>query len=505
MTAPEVHPMDEHNRELVENTHPADWINPEPADRYNLVVIGAGTAGLVTAAGAAAIGAKVALVERRLLGGDCLNVGCVPSKCIIRSSRVAHETRHAAPYGVEVHGESVVDFGAVMARMRRLRASISRHDSVQRFADMGVDVFLGEGRFVGSNVVEVEGVQLRFSKGVIATGSRPRRPPVEGIEQAGYLTNETVFSLTERPSRLAVLGGGPLGCELAQAFRRLGSEVTIVERAPQFLRREDRDAAELLAGSFRRDGIEVLLNATPHRVTTDGPEKIVHLDVNGQERSIRVDDILVGMGRVPNVEALNLEAAGIEYDDRRGVHVDARLRTSNRNVFAAGDVCLKYKFTHTADAAARIVVRNALFWGRRKFSDQVVPWCTYTDPEIGHVGMYEHDAREKAIQTTTFVQDLKEVDRAIADGEDSGFVKVLVKKGTDRILGATVVARHAGEMLSEITTAIRGGMGLGSLADVIHPYPTQAEAIRKTADGYNRTRLTPLVRKLTSWLMARRR
>ena len=505
MRESEVFPMDEHNELLVENTHPPHWANPEPADRYNVVVIGAGTAGLVTASGAAGLGARVALVERDLFGGDCLNVGCVPSKCIIRSSRVVREIRDAARYGISASGEPRVDFSAVMERMRRLRARISKHDAVSKFADEGVDVFLGEGRFVGSHGVEVDGVRLNYDKAVIATGSRPRKSGVEGIEEAGYQTNETIFNLTERPDRLAVIGGGPLGCELAQAFQRLGSEVTILERSGQFLRREDRDAAELLAESFREDGINVMLNSTAQRVTAEGDEKIVHVDVDGETETVRVDGILVGIGRQPNVASLNLEAAGIEYDEHHGVEVDDRLRTSNHDVFAAGDCCLKYKFTHTADAAARIAVQNALFWGRKKFSTRTIPWCTYTDPEIAHVGMYEKDAEEEGIEVATFSQPLDEVDRAIADGEDRGFVKVHVKEGTDTILGATVVARHAGEMLSEITTAMVGEVGLGSLANVIHPYPTQAEAIRHVADAYNRTRLTPLAQKLTSSLMSWRR
>ena len=504
MRANEVEPMDDHNQVLVENTHPSDWKNPEPAERYNIVVIGAGTAGLVTASGAAGLGARVALVERGLFGGDCLNVGCVPSKCLIRSARVAQEARDTDRFGVRVSGVEV-DFPAVMDRVRRLRARISKHDAIEKFVDKGIDVFLGEGRFVGPHCVEVGEQRLDFDKAVIATGSRPRKPEVEGIEEAGYLTNETIFNLTECPDRLLVIGGGPLGCELAQAMQRLGSQVCIAERASQFLRREDSDAAQILAESFRRDGIDVMLNTQAERISRDGDERVVQIVTDGQERTIHVDEILVGIGRQPNVEDLNLETAGIEYTKRHGVEVDDRLRTTNHDVFAAGDVCLKHKFTHTADAAARIVVQNALFWGRKKFSAQTIPWCTYTDPEIAHVGMYEHEAREQDIEVATFVQPLEEVDRAVADGEDEGFVKVHVRKGSDEILGATIVARHAGEMLSEITTAINGDVGLGEIAHVIHPYPTQAEGIRHTADAYNRTRLTPLAQKLTSSLMSWRR
>jgi pyruvate/2-oxoglutarate dehydrogenase complex dihydrolipoamide dehydrogenase (E3) component len=498
---PEVLPHDVHNEALVSNVHPADWKNPEPASRYNLVVIGAGTAGLVTAAGAAGLGAKVALVERRLLGGDCLNVGCVPSKCIIRSSRVVADLREADQFGVRVPKGMEVDFPAVMERMRRLRARISAHDSARRFKDLGVDVFLGEGKFSGPDSLEVDGKTLRFKKAVIATGTRPVHPSIEGISETGFLTNETVFSLTERPRRLAVIGGGPIGCELAQAFRRLGSEVILFHNASHILNREDSDAADILQQSFVRDGIRLILNCKTKRVEKKNGSKVIHIDCGGKEDEIAADEILAGAGRAPNVEGLNLEAVGVKYDKREGVEANEYLQTTNPKIYAAGDICLKYKFTHTADATARMVIQNALFLGRKKQSVLTIPWCTYTDPEIAHVGMYERDAQEKGIAVTTFIRPLNDVDRAIADGEEEGFVKIHVRKGKDEILGATIVARHAGEMLSEITLAIVGHLGLGTLSKVIHPYPTQAEAIKQAADSYNRTRLTPFVKGLFSrWL-----
>jgi len=497
---PDVWPQDEHNETLIANVHPAAWTNPEPAPRYNLVVIGGGTAGLVSAAGAAGLGAKVALVERRLLGGDCLNFGCVPSKALIRSSRAMADLRDAARLGIKAaSGEP--DFAAVMERVRGIRARISHHDSAHRFSrELGVDVFLGDGRFTGPDTLEVEGKRLRFRKAVIATGARPATPPIPGLEEAGFLTNETVFSLTRRPDRLAVLGGGPIGCELAQAFRRLGSEVTIVEMAPQFLTREDPDAAGILARTFEREGVRVKLHTTVDRVETRGGEKIVHLKNGAATEALGVEEILVGVGRVPNVAGLGLETAGVRCG-ARGVEVDDRLRTTNPLVYAAGDVCSRYQFTHAADAAARIVIQNALFHGRRKASALTIPWCTYTDPEIAHVGMYARDAEQAGIAVDTILRPLAEVDRAITDGEEEGFVKIHVRKGTDRILGATIVARHAGEMISEITLAMAGGVGLGMLASVIHPYPTQAEAIRQTGDLFNRTRLTPLVKRIFgAWL-----
>jgi pyruvate/2-oxoglutarate dehydrogenase complex dihydrolipoamide dehydrogenase (E3) component len=492
--------MDEFNRQLVENVHPPSWVNPRPADRYNLVVVGAGTAGLVTAAGAAGLGAKVALVERYLLGGDCLNVGCVPSKCMIRSSRVAWELREAARFGV-LAGDPTIDFGAVMARMRRIRAHISAHDSAARFRDLGVDVFLGDGRFTGPDTVAVGDTTLRFKRAVIATGARAAHPPVEGLAAAGFLTNETVFSLTERPRSLAVIGAGPIGCELAQTFRRLGSEVVLLHDCPHILNREDDDAAEIVQRGFVREGIRLVLDARLTRVAGGPDGKTIAFESRGARDEVRVAEILVGAGRAPNVIGLGLETVGVEYDEQRGVHVDDRLRTTNPSIYAAGDVCMSYKFTHTADATARVVIQNALFLGRKKVSTLTIPWCTYTDPEVAHVGIYEGEAAARGFAVATFTIPLAEVDRALTDGEEDGFVKVHVRKGSDTIVGATIVARHAGEMINELTLAIVRKVGLGALANVIHPYPTQAEAIRKAGDAYNRTRLTPSVRRLfTTWL-----
>ncbi len=503
MEIPEVTiaPMDEHNQTLVSNTHPPDWVNPEPASRYNLVVIGAGTAGLVTAAGAAGLGAKVALIEKHLLGGDCLNVGCVPSKSLLRSSRAYADVRDAHEFGVRVPDGVEVDFPAVMERMRRLRSRISHNDSARRFQQLGVDVFLGEGHFKEPDTIEVGEKTLRFKKAVLATGARAAAPPIPGLAEAGYLTNETVFSLTELPRRLAVIGAGPIGCELAQAFRRFGSEVSILEMQPQILTREDQDAAQIVQRSFLRDGVNLVLGCKILGVEKRNSDKIIQLECEGECRDLPVDEILVGVGRAPNVEELHLEAAGVKYDERKGVQVNDYLQTSNPRIYAAGDICFPYKFTHTADALARIVIQNTLFWGRKKASALTIPWCTYTDPEIAHVGMYEKDALARDIPVDTFLRPLKEVDRAILDGEEEGFLKIHVKKGTDKILGATMVARHAGEMISEITLAMVLNSGLGTLAGVIHPYPTQTEAIKQAGDAYNRTRLTPLVKKVFSrWL-----
>jgi pyruvate/2-oxoglutarate dehydrogenase complex dihydrolipoamide dehydrogenase (E3) component len=501
-----ISPMDEYNQTLVSYVHPPDWVNPKPASCYDLVVIGAGTAGLVVAAGAAGLGLglKVALIERHLMGGDCLNVGCVPSKCMIRSSRVVADMREAKNYGVHVPEEIQVDFPAVMQRMRRIRARISPHDSAERFQQLGVDVFLGSGRFLSDNTIEVGNETLRFKKAVIATGARAVRLSIEGMEEAGYLTNESVFSLTERPRSIALIGGGPLDCELAQAFRRLGSGVVLFHRSSHILNKEDADAAEVVQKVFIREGIRLVLGSEVKRVVKSSEGKTLYFTHQGEEESITVDEILVGVGRAPNVEGLNLEAVGVEYDKKQGVKVNDYLQTTNPRIYAAGDICMNWKFTHAADAAARIVIKNTLFspfgLGRSKLSSLVMPWVTYTDPEIAHVGLYEREAREKGIEVEAIAIPISQVDRAIADGEEEGFVKILHRKGSDQILGATIVARHAGEMISEVTTAIVGKVGLSQLSGVIHPYPTQAEGIKKAADAYRRTLLTPNTKRFLGWL-----
>ena len=502
MSAPLVTPWDRHNQQLVANVHPGDWVNPEPAPRYDLVVIGAGTAGLVTAAGAAGLGAKVALVERHLMGGDCLNVGCVPSKALLRSARAAADARDASRFGVETSPEAVrINFGQVMERLRAVRAGISEHDSAQRFRTLGIDVFLGEAHFLDRHSAGVGEKTLRFKRAVIATGGRPARPSVEGLVEAGFLTNESVFSLTELPPRLAVIGGGPIGCELAQAFARLGSRVTILHRRSHLLDREDADAAQLLQRQFAREGIETVFNAELLRVGRSDRGKRLEFKSNTGATEATVDEILVAAGRVPTVEGLNLEAAGVSYDPRHGIQINDLLQTTNPHIYGAGDVCLKWKFTHAADAAARLVIQNALFLGRKRVSALTMPWCTYTDPEVAHVGLSAEEAKQRDADIETYTQSMAKVDRAVTDGEEDGFVRIHVERGSKRILGGTIVARHAGEMIGEISVAMAAGLKLTQLSNVIHPYPTQAEAIRKCADACNRARLTPGVKRLLEkWL-----
>jgi pyruvate/2-oxoglutarate dehydrogenase complex dihydrolipoamide dehydrogenase (E3) component len=497
--APPLLPKDQYNERLESNVHPPHWRNPTPTARYNLVVIGAGTAGLVTAAGAAGLGAKVALVERSLMGGDCLNVGCVPSKAIIAAARRAADVRRAGEFGIAVPNREDVDFSAVMARMRRLRAEISPHDSAKRFQEMGVDVYFGEGRFVGSNALAVDGTRLDFKRAVIATGSRAVAPPIPGLDSVEYLTNETLFTLTELPRRFGVIGAGPIGCEMAQAFARLGADVYLVEAEHGVLPREERDAAEIVQAALNQDRVKLLCCGKNLQINSGNG---IRLKVESHERSHdeRIDKLLVAVGRKPNIENLNLQAVGVDYD-AKGVKVNDRLQTTNPRIYAAGDVCSPYQFTHAADFMARTVIQNALFMGRAKASRLTIPWCTYTSPELAHVGLYENEAKQEGIEIQSFVQEFRGVDRALLDGEENGLARVLLKKGTDQIVGATIVAEHAGDLIAEITLAMTHGLGLKKIGSTIHPYPTQAESIRKLGDQYNRTRLTPLVKKLfKAWL-----
>ena len=502
-------PYDEFNQQLEGNVHPRKWVNPTADKPYHLVVIGAGTAGLVTAAGAAGLGARVALVERELMGGDCLNVGCVPSKALIRAARVAATLKSAERFGGPKLENANPDFAKLMERMRRLRAKISPADSAHRFRDLGVDVYLGSAAFSGRQAIEVrkdDGTtsKLEFRKAVIASGARASAPPVQGLEDVDYLTNENLFSLTELPQSMAVVGSGPIGCEMAQSFARFGCEVTLFERGDRIMPREDEDASRVVREEFERDGMNVVLNAMDMMVSPDADSR-VRVQVTQDRKKIEgvFDKLLIAVGRAPNVEHLSLESAGVQYD-RSGVQVDDFLRTTNPKVFAAGDVCSRFKFTHAADFMARIVIQNALFAlgpiGRRKASDLLIPWATYTSPEVAHVGAYEHETRTNGIEIDTYHIEFADVDRAILEGQDQGFVKIHTRKGTDKIVGATIVAENAGDMISEITVAMKNGVGLSQIASTIHPYPTQAEAIRKLGDQYNRTKLTPLSKKVLDLL-----
>jgi pyruvate/2-oxoglutarate dehydrogenase complex dihydrolipoamide dehydrogenase (E3) component len=506
-------PNDEHNQKLVQNVHPPTWVNPEPDGRYNMVVIGAGTAGLITAVVSASLGAKVALIEKHLMGGDCLNVGCVPSKGVIRAARAWSDVRRAEEFGVHMPAGVKYDFAAAMARMRKLRARISHADSAHRYKSLGVDVYIGSATFTGADTITVEGHAgnrtLTFSKAAICTGARASTPPTPGLKEAGYLTNETVFTLTELPRRVGVIGAGPIGCELAQSFARFGSEVYLVEAQHGIMPNEDRDAAEIVLNSMKRDGLKLLCCGKDLKVLKTDSGKRMTVDSHGQPYDITVDEILVGVGRTPNVEGLNLEGVGVAYD-KNGVKVNEHLQTTNPRIYAAGDICSKYKFTHAADAMAQIVIQNALFphpfgLGKASVENLIMPWATFTEPEVAHVGMYEADAKAKGLEVETYTFKLDEVDRAILDGEDEGFARIHIQKGTDKVLGATIVAAHAGDMIGEFSVLMKAGAGAGTLAATIHPYPTQAEVNKRVVNLWRKAHFTDRTRKILKWLFARMR
>lgn len=463
---------------------PAGYRNPTPAPRYNLTVIGAGPAGLVVAIAAAGLGARVALIERHAMGGDCLNVGCVPSKTLIAAASGGLSFAHA------------------MDRVHAVRAAIAAHDSVERYCAAGVDVFLGEASFVNAHEVRVGEARLRTRRTVIATGARAVIPPLAGLAELAPLTHETVFELTEPPRRLAVLGAGPVGCELAQAFARLGTQVDLLELAPRILPQEEPEAAQLVAAALVRDGIRLHLGARITRATRLAAGKALLLE---DGTPVVADEVLVATGRARNVEALELERAGVRADPAAGVRVDARLQTSHPHIYAAGDVCSTLQFTHAADAQARIVVRNALFPGSSSAERLIVPWCTYTRPELARVGAGARELERAGRAFDRYRVEFGDLDRGRTDDAADGYAQVLTARGTDRILGATIVGKDAGEQLAPLLVALARGLGLKSLASLVLPYPTRSEYLRRIVDAYMRTRLTPRTARTLRWWLARTR
>ena len=479
---------------------------------YNVVVIGAGTAGLVTAAGTAGLGGRVALIERNKMGGDCLNFGCVPSKALISSARLIERIRRATEWGLH-EMEPRFEFAEIFDRMRQRRALIAPNDSQERFESLGVDVFCGEAKFISPSELQVDGQTLKAANFVIATGSRATIPQIAGIESVNYFTNETIFDeLKEKPRSMIVLGGGPIGCELGQTFRRLGVEVTIMQRANQLVPKEDREVADFLEHCLKSEGLRVIKSAEAHSVATSDGGKIA-LDLVGRgsggvgETTFFADVLLVAAGRTPNFRKLNLEAAGVAFDEKR-IRINEFLQTSQPHIYAVGDVVGPFQFTHMADAQARVAIRNMVVpfgFLRQKIDYSVVPWCTYVDPEIATVGLNEIAAKQKNMEYDVIVQKLDEVDRAVVESESVGFAKVLAQKGSDKILGATLVCQHAGDLLHEFALAMRHGIGLGGIASTIHAYPTMAELARKLGDKYNKKRLTPRAKRIFEWLYRRRR
>jgi pyruvate/2-oxoglutarate dehydrogenase complex dihydrolipoamide dehydrogenase (E3) component len=480
--APDSRP--ETDKAYLHRVRPAGWKNPIPKRVYDLTVVGAGPAGLAAVDLAVSHDLSVALIERERLGGNSLNAGSIPSKAIIRTARFYTAMGDGEELGASVSSAAAADFGAVMARMRRVRSRIAEYSSIDRLHARGVDVFLGDARFAAPNALLVRDAQLCFKKAVVATGARPRPSGISGLAQVGYFTSESIFEIATLPRRLGVIGGGPLGCELAQAFCPLGSHVTIVQNDPKFLPREERDAAELLSLALSRDGVETRLNTTVVGARSQNGEKLIDTVNNDVKYSIAVDSILLSIGRVPNVEDMSLEAAGIATDPANGIQVDDFLCTTNAEVYAAGDVCSAHKFTNVAEACARIAVSNAFGPRALRQSHLTIPWCTYCDPEIAHIGLDIVEARRRGIVIKSYTVMMQDVDRAITDGQNDGFVKVYVRDRTDEILGATIVAARASEMINEMSVIMHAGIGMGQLSAILHSYPSQSDAIRLAALAY---------------------
>jgi pyruvate/2-oxoglutarate dehydrogenase complex dihydrolipoamide dehydrogenase (E3) component/uncharacterized membrane protein YdjX (TVP38/TMEM64 family) len=482
----------------------AKWQRPKRFDR-NLVVIGGGAAGLVTSYIAAAVKAKVTLVEAHKMGGDCLNYGCVPSKALIKSARVAHQMRHAENYGLSAVAPTF-SFSQVMARVHAVIAAVAPHDSVARYTGLGVEVLEGYATIVDPWTVEIKlnkGDSLRLTTRsiVIAAGARPFVPPLPGLDDVGYVTSDTLWDafakLDAPPARLVVLGGGPIGCELAQSFARLGSKVTQIEMAPRLMGREDIEVSELARAALTRDGVDVLTGHKALRCERDGERKFMVVEHQGQERRIEFDALLCAVGRVARLQGYGLEALGIPT--ARTVAVNDYLETLYPNIYAAGDVAGPYQFTHTAGHMAWYAAVNALFGDFKKFKVDysVVPWATFIEPEVARVGLNEQEAKEKNIAYEVTKYGIDELDRAIADGVAQGFVKVLTVPGKDRILGVTIVGEHAGDLLAEFVLAMKHGLGLNKMLGTIHTYPTLAEANKYAAGEWKRTHAP---QKLLAWV-----
>jgi len=529
--ASHVWPLDSHNTKLLDHVHPPEWNDPKAnkndgSSTYDMICIGAGVGGLVTAASAAGVGAKVAMIEQNLLGGDCLNVGCVPSKAIIHSANLAHtvkgDIKRLEAAGIFLDPNAVnVDFEKVMERVRKVRADISHHDSAERFTDLGVEVYIGRAVFSSERSVIVNGRTLHFKRAVIATGGYPTLIPMKGLKELHeksfstdpaeakpiVMTNETFFNMTKQPKRLGVIGAGVIGLELAQAMQRLGTDVTIFGRSGKVLPKEDEDMAAIVKEQMIKDGISFNLSVSEYKeielngtVLENGyPEMKMTIAEKGEgnkETTYEFDALLVAAGRRPNVTGMDLELAKVEYDTKKGLVVNDKLQTTNPRIYGVGDCCSQFKFTHAADFMARTVIRNALFFGKGKMSDLLIPYATFTSPEIASVGLYGRDLEELGIEYRVFEKHFKDNDRAICDDRTEGFIRFRVDAKMDTILGCSVVGEGAGNMIGEVTLAMESGTGLGAMANVIHPYPTTSEVVRQSGDVYNKTKLTNTVKSL---------
>ena len=486
----------------------ARWARPARFDR-NLVVIGAGSAGLVSAYIAAAVKAKVTLIEKHRMGGDCLNTGCVPSKALIRSARLLAEIRGAKELGIR-WASADFELADVMERVQRVITAVAPHDSIERYTALGVECIEGEARITSPWTVEVttsDGARALTTRSiVIAAGARPLVPPIPGIEETGYLTSDTVWGLRQLPKRLVVLGGGPIGCELAQCFARFGSEVTQVEMLPRLLIREDPEISEMVAQSFRKEGVRILAGHKAKAFRTENDEKVLVAEHDGKEVRIAFDQLLVAVGRIANTEGYGLEELGIPVTRARTVETNEYLQTIYPNIYACGDVAGPYQFTHTASHQAWYAAVNALFGGLRRFRTDysVIPWATFTDPEVARVGLNETEARERKVRYEVTTYGIDDLDRAIVDGTARGVVKVLTVPGTDRVLGVTIVGEHAGDLIVEYISAMRHGIGLNKILGTIHIYPTMAEANKYAAGAWKRAHspqvLLKCVEKFHAWM-----
>ena len=453
----------------------------------NLVVIGAGSGGLVSALIAAAVKSKVILIERHKMGGDCLNTGCVPSKALLRSAKVASYMSRAEEFGLESVDVKPV-FSRVLKRVHKVIDAIEPHDSVERFTGLGVECVQGDANIIDPHTVRVNGQDIRTKSIIIAAGARPFVPPIEGIDDVGYLTSDTVWELEEQPKRLVVLGGGPIGCELSQAFAQLGSEVTMVEMMGQLMGREDPDVAQVIMQRFEQDGINVLTNHKAVKFTNEGGQKTLHCDSANGTVAIPFDAVLVAVGRKANSEGLNLDNLGIKLRDNGTIETDEYLRTAVPNIFACGDITGPYQFTHTASHQAWFATVNALFGFAKKFKVdyRVIPWATFTAPEVARVGLSESDAKEQNLAYDVTRYGIDDLDRAIADGEAHGFIKVITPKGKDTVLGVTIVGHHAGELIAEYVLAMKHNIGLNKILGTIHLYPSFSEANKFVAGNWKR-------------------
>lgn len=464
----------------------------------DLIIIGGGVGGLVTASVAGQLGLKVTLVEKTpRLGGDCLHCGCVPSKTLIRSAKVASLMRRGEAFGLPGY-RPAVDLARVTERVQRVIDELETHDDPERFRELGVEVLFGEARFVNPHEIEVKGERLQAKRFVIATGSRPAVPPITGLEAVGYWTNEQVFSQTELPERLAVLGGGPLGVELAQAFQRLGSRVTLFEMAGEILPREDPAFAGELREILVREGVDVRAATRVERAEASQARKCLYARRGEDRMPVEVDEILVAAGRAPNVEGLGLDAAGVRYGSG-GIEVDRRLRTSQGHIYACGDVCGPYPFTHMAEYQAGVIISNAVFRWPRRVDYRVVPGVTYTDPEFARVGPTAAEARERHPDAEVLELPFGGVDRAVVEGETHGHMQLITRRG--RILGATIMGPHAGELLHEIVLAMQAGIRIGKISSAVHAYPTLAQIHRRVVNTHYAKRLfSPGTRRLVRWI-----